>query len=236
MANNEDHAEKEVENNNHSQKKPRILCLHGFRTSGAILKKLIMRWPESVLQKLDLDFLDALYLAQGKSDVEGIFDPPFFEWFQSDENFTEYYNFEECLQYLEDYMIKNGPFDGLLGFSQGAILAAALPGMQREGVALTKVPKLKFVILISGSKFGEKKFGMPKLAANAFSIPIKFPSLHFIGETDFLKEEGMALLASFVDPMVIYHPKGHTVPRLDVAGEEIMLNFIKKIQELNDVD
>lgn len=35
-----------------------------------------------------------------------------------------------------------------------------------------------------------------------------------IGETDFMKEEGIALLESFVDPVVIHHPKGHTVPRL----------------------
>ncbi|MCI31800.1 UPF0483 protein, partial [Trifolium medium] len=31
---------------------------------------------------------------------------------------TEYRNFEECIAYIEDYMLKNGPFDGLLGLSQ----------------------------------------------------------------------------------------------------------------------
>lgn len=34
------------------------------------------------------------------------------------------------------------------------------------------------------------------------------------GETDFLKPYGLELLKSFVDPVVIHHPKGHTVPRL----------------------
>lgn len=37
---------------------------------------------------------------------------------------------------------------------------------------------------------------------------------HVLGETDFLKPYGTALLESFVDPVVINHPKGHTVPRL----------------------
>jgi hypothetical protein len=32
-------------------------------------------------------------------------------------DFTEYTNFEECLAYMEDYMLKHGPFDGVLGFS-----------------------------------------------------------------------------------------------------------------------
>lgn len=66
-----------------TKKKPRILCLHGFRTSGEILKQLVSRWPESVLQKLDLVFLDGQFPAQGKSDVEGIYDPPYYEWFQA---------------------------------------------------------------------------------------------------------------------------------------------------------
>ncbi|CDP01537.1 unnamed protein product [Coffea canephora] len=232
MANIEDHVVAEVKNDQ-IQRKPRILCLHGFRTSAAILKKLILRWPENVLDKLDLDFLDAPYPAQDKSAVEGIFDPPFFEWFQSDKSYTECYNFEECLEYLEDYMIKHGPFDGVLGFSQGGVLAAAFPGIQRDGVALTKVPKIKFVIILSGAKFGGGiLIGIPKLAENAFSIPLECPSLHFIGETDFLKEEGIALLSSFVDPMVIYYPEGHTVPKLGKEGEETMLSFIDKIQEL----
>jgi hypothetical protein len=66
--------------------RPRILCLHGFRTNGQILKKSIFsRWPQTVIQKLDLVFLDAQCLAHGKSEVEGIFYPPYYEWFQSNE-------------------------------------------------------------------------------------------------------------------------------------------------------
>ncbi|XP_054824148.1 uncharacterized protein LOC129322110 isoform X1 [Prosopis cineraria] len=213
-----------------TQGKPRVLCLHGFRTSANILHKLIGRLPDTVLQKLDLVFLDGPFPARGKSDVESIYDPPYFEWFQSNGDFTDFMNFEECLAYIEDYMVKNGPFDGLLGFSQGATLSAALPGMQSQGVALRKVDKIKFLILISGAKFGGKKFGTPKLASNAFSKPINIPSLHFIGEEDFLKEEGIALLDAFVDPLVVHHPKGHTVPRLDDKGLETMLAFIDKIQ------
>jgi hypothetical protein len=34
------------------------------------------------------------------------------------QDYTEYGNFEECIAYIEDYMLKNGPFDGVLGFSQ----------------------------------------------------------------------------------------------------------------------
>lgn len=36
----------------------------------------------------------------------------------------------------------------------------------------------------------------------------------FSGEADFLKEEGIGLVESFVNPLVIHHIKGHTIPRL----------------------
>ncbi|XP_048129247.1 esterase FUS5-like isoform X2 [Rhodamnia argentea] len=167
-----------------SHENPRILCLHGFRNSAKILETEIHKWPESVLEKLDLVYLDGPYPSTGKSGVEGIFDPPYFEWFQGNQDYTEYENFEECITFIEDFMVKNGPFDGFLGFSQGAVLAAALPGMQAEGLVLTKVPKIKSLILISGAKFGGSKLGAPPLAANAFSSPVKCPSLHVIGGKD----------------------------------------------------
>ncbi|XP_050215349.1 uncharacterized protein LOC126666385 [Mercurialis annua] len=219
---------KETEN---QLKKPRFLCLHGFRTSGEILKKQIHKWPESLLQKLDLVFLDGSYPASGKSDVEGIFDPPYYEWFQFNKEFTEYTNFEECLAYIEDFMIKNGPFDGLLGFSQGAILSGGLPGLQTSGVALTKVPKIKNLIIIGGAKFKA-----PSVAEKAYSSPIQCSSLHFLGETDFLKPFGLELLESYIDPVVIHHPKGHTIPRLDEKGQETMLSFIERIEGAQKVN
>lgn len=215
------------EGNNHNApvKKPRFLCLHGFRTSAEILKKQVGKWPQSVLDQIDLVFLDGPFPAHGKSDVEGVFDPPYYEWFQFNKEFTEYTNFEEGLQYIEDFMIKNGPFDGLLGFSQGAILSAGLPGLQAKGVALTKVPKIKFLIIIGGAKFKS-----PTVAEKAYSSPIQCPSLHFLGEMDFLKPYGLELLESCVDPVVIHHPKGHTVPRIDEKGLETMNSFLEKIQ------
>ncbi|KAI6699588.1 hypothetical protein NL676_013912 [Syzygium grande] len=52
------------------------------RTSGEILKKQVLKWPDSVLRGVDLVFPDGPFPAQGKSNVKGIFDRPYFEWFQ----------------------------------------------------------------------------------------------------------------------------------------------------------
>jgi hypothetical protein len=79
---NEDKKNNNNNNTNTVVRKPRFLCLHGFRTSGEIMKKQIQKWPQNVLDKLDLVFVDAPFPCNGKSDVEGIFDPPYYEWFQ----------------------------------------------------------------------------------------------------------------------------------------------------------
>lgn len=73
------------------QWKPRVLCLHGFRTSAEILRKQIQRWPEPVLRKLDLVFIDAPFPARGRSGIESLFDPPYYEWFQSSK--VKYFDF-----------------------------------------------------------------------------------------------------------------------------------------------
>ncbi|XP_058184953.1 uncharacterized protein LOC131302387 isoform X3 [Rhododendron vialii] len=172
-------------------RKPRVLCLHAFRTSGKIFEKMTEVWPEFVREKMDLVFIDAPFPAEGGSGVQGKFDPPYYEWFQ---------------------------------FNQGAIIASALPGMQAEGVALTSVPVIKFVMLMSGSKLGGSMFSSPRLAKNAFSSPIQCPSLHFLGEKDGAKPNGIELLDSFVDPLVIHHPEGHVVPKLGIVIQKCYLH------------
>lgn len=132
--------------------------------------------------------------------------------------------------------------------------------MDMQGVALTKVPKVKFLIIIGGAKFRA-----PSVVDKAYASPISCPSLHFLGnflflfdflgdflcfvlpsfvhtsllsclllllppkflwicffvyfagDLDFLKPYGAELLESCVEPVVIKHPKGHTIPRIGTS-------------------
>lgn len=40
-------------------------------------------------------------------------------------------DFDETVSYVYDFMAKNGPFDGIMGFSQGACMAAVLGALVR---------------------------------------------------------------------------------------------------------
>ncbi|CAA6661948.1 unnamed protein product [Spirodela intermedia] len=173
------------------KKKMKILCLHGFRTSGSFLRKQISRWDPSIFSSFDLVFPDGIFPAGGKSDIERIFPPPYFEWFQFNKEFTEYENLDACISFLCEYIATNGPFDGYLGFSQGATIAALLLGYQA-----------KLFVSISGSKFRD-----PAICEAAYGKPIEVNSL-----------PSEDLVTAFVDPLIIRHPYGHIVPRLDAAA------------------
>jgi len=207
-------------------KKAKVLCLHGFRTSGNFLKKQISKWHPSIFQQFDMVFPDGIFPAGGKSEIDGIFPPPYFEWFQFNKEFTEYTNLDECISYLCDYMVKNGPFEGLLGFSQGATLSALLIGYQSQGKVLSDHPPIKFMVSISGSKFRD-----PSICNIAYKDPIKVKSVHFIGEKDWLKIPSEELASAFVDPIIIRHPQGHTVPRLDDASVKLLSEWSSNILE-----
>ncbi|KAJ0984687.1 hypothetical protein J5N97_003043 [Dioscorea zingiberensis] len=210
-----------------AERKLRVLCLHGFRTSGEIMKnQLLGKWPEEVTSRLDFFFPDGPWPATGKSEVEALFPPPYYEWYQYNKDFSVYKKLDECIAFIEDLMIKHGPFDGLLGFSQGSILSSAVTGMQIKGTAFRSVPRVKFVVLMSGARFTA-----PEVAEKIYPDKITCPSVHFLGDADFLKKEGELLSQTFVKPVIIRHAKGHTVPRLDGESVKTMLGFIDRIED-----
>ncbi|XP_073222127.1 family of serine hydrolases 3-like isoform X2 [Cicer arietinum] len=174
-------------------KKMKILCLHGFRTSGSFIKKQISKWDPSIFSQFHMDF-------------------------------TKYTNLEECISYLTEYIIANGPFDGFLGFSQGATLSALLIGYQAQGKLLKEHPPIKFLVSISGSKFRD-----PSICDVAYKEPIKAKSVHFIGEKDWLKIPSEELASAFHKPLIIRHPQGHTVPRLDEVATGQLQNWVAEI-------
>ncbi|PON69636.1 Serine hydrolase FSH [Parasponia andersonii] len=116
--------------------------------------------------------------------------------------------FDASLAYLRDVYAQQGPFDGILGFSQGAAMAAAVCaklGMQKGEM------EFRFAILCSGFAL---KF--PELLNGEL---IKWPSLHIFG-SDHGKDRQIANqasreLASLFDDgcsVTIQHDSGHIIP------------------------
>lgn len=77
-----------------------------------------------------------------------------------------------------------------------------------QGKILKEHPPFK--LFVSGSKIREAS-----VCEVAFKDPIiNVKSVHFIGDKDYAKHKSEELASAFVNPLIIRHPRGHTIPRL----------------------
>ena len=127
-------------------------------------------------------------------------------------------------EYLNEIVEEDGPFEGILGFSQGAEVAASLLLFQGQEV------KFKFAVLIGGTQ----PFDVKALASGKDSQPVRMhgdthpariniPTAHVIGRSDAYREHSKVLLG-LCNPreVKVYDHKGaHVVPR----GQEAMADL-----------
>ncbi|KAL8827693.1 MAG: hypothetical protein Q9170_006910 [Blastenia crenularia] len=165
----------------------------------------------------------------------------------SEETEIIYTGLQDGLARIAQVIREEGPFDGVIGFSQGACAAGIVASLLEEGrreVFLTSTPPdgknsepfpqsfqdlqppLKFAIIYSG-------FPAPGARHNAFyDPPLKTPTAHFLGTLDGVVEEGRsrALVERCVRARVVVHPGGHFLPSqrpwLDAA-----VGFVRECME-----
>ncbi|EME81080.1 uncharacterized protein MYCFIDRAFT_23150, partial [Pseudocercospora fijiensis CIRAD86] len=111
------------------------------------------------------------------------------------------------LEYLCKYLKESGPVDGVLGFSQGASIAAMLTALCEGSVRPERAP-FKFAVLCSGFK------NAPQFYAGFFSPKISTPTMHVIAEWDHMvsAEQSAALIDDCEDSVVIRHYGTHATP------------------------
>ncbi|KAH9110282.1 hypothetical protein LEN26_010452 [Aphanomyces euteiches] len=184
----------------------RVLCLHGFRTSTSVMKVQVADFLHAFdPSEVHVTFLNAPYPASGPAydDVGEFFgkDGPYYEWWNVDD--SKYGGWKKSLEYLQEQVQARGPFDVIVGFSQGATMATLLAvHYQAQGV----IP-FKAVVLVCGLVPID---GMPSDV-----IEINMPSIHVLGESDPVFDLGQALVdiyASTPSRHVFKHPDGHKFP------------------------
>ncbi|KAL8868805.1 MAG: hypothetical protein Q9174_004740 [Haloplaca sp. 1 TL-2023] len=118
----------------------------------------------------------------------------------------------EACDYLEEEIGRHpdGPFDGILGFSEGSSVAASL--MLRRA-ARGKVPLFQFAIFfcaILPFRFDDKG----PILADESPLRINVPTLHITGARDPARLSSMALyhLCDQNSAALYDHGKGHTIP------------------------
>ncbi|KAK1637092.1 serine hydrolase FSH [Colletotrichum phormii] len=125
----------------------RILCLHGYGTSGAILRSQLDAFIHNADASYEFVFLDGEYECQRAHGIGKFAQPPF-------RCFNESFGphaIQSSLDHLQDFIDDEGPFDGLLGFSQGGSLALAYLLQMAETMAANPgtPPTFSFAVFLS---------------------------------------------------------------------------------------
>lgn len=185
----------------------KILVLHGFGQSSA----LVQQRGKNIFKLLAKN--NTLFFPQGPHAVQlekDSISSPGQCWFYYDEANPSYFapyleqdeanwrGLEQSLQYLKYYETEHGPFDIILGFSQGGQMAT---------IATLELENIKAVIIMSS-------FIRPKpLNYQLQKIPIHIKSMHIMGKEDnFISNDKSRELANlYYEPQVLIHHKGHTI-------------------------
>ncbi|KAM8817323.1 esterase OVCA2 [Rhynchonycteris naso] len=217
----------------------RVLCLAGFRQSergfrektGALRKALrgraelvCLSGPHPIVDAADAgsepgscppeEQLRGWWFSEQEADVFSALQEP-----------TVCRGLEEALETVAQALNKLGPFDGLLGFSQGAALAALVCALGQAGDSRFSLPK--FIILVSG--FCPRGLGLPE---SVLQGPLSLPSLHVFGDTDRVipSQESVQLASRFTGCITLTHTGGHFIPAA-APQRQAYLKFLDQFAE-----
>ncbi|PVU91735.1 hypothetical protein BB561_004242 [Smittium simulii] len=151
-------------------------------------------------------------------------------WIYQSAERKEVSGFENTLLYIQHIVKTRGPFDGIVGFSQGAILASILASIfsrkDRGSIRFESQPPLKFAIIIGGGKPENSSL------LHYLDQKINCKTLIIIGKWDTVVASERALLLSelFDNPQIIYHDGGHIVPLTPYIIQETS-KFLKTLAD-----
>jgi predicted esterase len=189
----------------------RILGLHGYHGSGAVLGRQLAPLAAQLGDLAEFETPDAPSIAAGDFGWwHGTFPSsrrPFGGW-STTSAWLKSLSFEE-------------EFDGVFGFSQGAALAGLLAGLRDD---------VGFAIIVGGFMSFEPEH-RPLYEAVLRS---RVPSLHLIGASDSIVEpaESRRLAGLFTDPVVALHPAGHVIPSGRAIVDEVRQFLLRRQSQL----
>lgn len=205
--------------------KPRLLCLHGKYQSGSTFSNKIAGARRKLARAYDLDFLDGpIRLNQDLPE-----EAPAFAWWHRDDQGVHTL-VQEGLEYVVQHIEQrqeqdNIPYAGVVGFSQGGVVATAL-------CCSGRVPSLK-VVVTAGSPMVEEAFVVSDSLLRSDDSSNKadgyaIPKLHLAGETDAMisVESTTALCERGGNGRLIVHDQGHLFPTRAARVQEV-LDFLE---------
>ncbi|KAL4745377.1 serine hydrolase FSH [Aspergillus terricola var. indicus] len=102
---------------------PKILCLHGHGTSAHIFKSQTASFRRTLPHSYAFDFISAPFPSPPAPGIKAIYpDSPTYTWFRE----PTPAGLRDAHRYVVEYIQKHGPYDAVMGFSQGCSLIASM--------------------------------------------------------------------------------------------------------------
>ncbi|OAA37668.1 citrinin biosynthesis oxydoreductase CtnB [Metarhizium rileyi] len=224
---------------------PRILCLHGGGVNGTVFRLQCRAIIARLAHAFRLVFMDAPYPSNAHSDIVTVYGEyaPFYRWLAwnaAEPDLPPAAGADDIMDSCLDAMRRDagsGPWVGVLGFSQGAKVAASLLwAQQRAQEALPAVEsrtQFKFGVLMAGSApilHLDRRLPQPRhiAAAAMFSTAfddypdapfghhvLRVPTVHVHGLQDPGIENHRRLLSLYCEPgstSLVEWDAGHRLP------------------------
>jgi predicted esterase len=170
---------------------------------------------------IEMIFTNGGIVVSPSPDIGDVYEGPYYSFFSWSDPPTgsELESVSAAYQLIYDVIEEEGPFDGILGFSQGATLASAFLMHHAEQHPLDlPFVHFKYAIFIGGAP--------PRLSDTEALLPSKgalvdIPSVHIAGKKDDAFQASVDLfnLCRKETSTFVIHELGHVIPRdPDVVG------------------
>ncbi len=194
--------------------KLRILCLHGYHGSGDILRRQMASLVEGMDALAEFVYLDAPSLAFGDFGwwhAKSTANPPASRDAGVGPAQKRYEGWERTFASIAQTFAAHGPFDGVLGFSQGASLTSLLAGLRSPDGRPTEAKPLTFAfaVMVGGFLSADPTLALQYADRRCYDMP----SAHIIGLGDRIVPAPLsrALAAVFKEPLILEHDGGHVI-------------------------
>jgi predicted esterase len=206
---------------------PRVTLLgfHGFTLNGAQMRAQLSALADALGSDVDLVCPDAPHECS-QASLDALYPPPhaprspapYLRWWSASDDGLVYEGWEATRESVREWLVRYSPV-GVIGFSQGGILAAAVAALAAAG----ELPPIRCAVLIAG------RTPRASVLQPVLSEPIRVPSLHVWGDRDQMAPIGPALAERFdaTTREVCTWSGGHSIPDHGPA-HEAMVTFVRR--------
>ncbi|KAL4917718.1 serine hydrolase FSH [Aspergillus aurantiobrunneus] len=211
----------------------RFLCLHGGSTSGEIFEIQ----SGGLVQPLEsrghkFHFINGRLNSDCEPELKGIVPPPFYNHYPRD--IAPGSDLLNAIEYTLRTIDREGPFDAVMGFSQGAALAYSLLDHHVQKNGASAPPLFKAAVFICAGapyELGGREFAKGP-EGDSEEYKVKIPTAHIVGSQDSLYAQGLKLygLCEPVKAELYDHGSKHMIP-FDAKNNDAMVGVIERVIE-----